>query len=212
MHAIDFLDLELAKSSDLGRYEVKTYLPNDGARLVREYMFSERTVDIEKEDEVHPKLILYNSYDQFFSLTILLGAVRLVCKNGLVTGKVFFRMKRKHTCPLKEINIRKELSVAMKNFNMQAEVWKDWSKKLLPRRSFFKVMDVMSLGQQKTEVVSERLKSQSTGKDKEGFPIITIWNFFNLLTWHITHESVSINQRVIMESRLRKAIGCFQNR
>src|SRR5208283_2011397 len=138
--AIEFMDNELAKTSDLGRYEAITYLPNNGARLVREYNFPERTVNIVKKDLVHPKIILYNSYDQFFSLTILLGAVRLVCKNGLVTGKIFFRMKRKHTCPIKEINIRKNLSVAMENFNLQTEIWKRWSQKPLPRKSFFKVM------------------------------------------------------------------------
>jgi hypothetical protein len=120
-------------------------------------------------------------------------------------------MKRKHTCPIKEINIRKSLSVAMENFNLQAQTWKRWSQKPLPRKSFFKVMDVMNLGQQKADTVLERLNSQSTGKGKDGFPIITIWNFFNILTAHITHETVSINQRVVMESRLRKAIVNFQN-
>ena len=90
--------------------KANTYLPNNGARMVREYIFPERTVNILKRDPVQPKIILYNSYDQFFSLTILLGAVRLVCKNGLVTGQIFFRMKRKHTCLIKEIDIRKNLS------------------------------------------------------------------------------------------------------
>lgn len=210
--AIEFLDKELAKSSDLGRYEAKTHLPNNGARMVREYTFPERTVNIVKGDEVHPKLILYNSYDQSFSLTILLGAVRLVCQNGLVTGQIFFRMKRRHTCLIKEINIRKDLSVAMKNFNVQTQTWQRWTQNLLPKKSFVKVMDVMSLGKQKTSIIGERLDSQSTGNGKDGFPIITIWNFFNILTWYITHELVSINQRVIMENRLRRAIVNFKNR
>jgi hypothetical protein len=210
--AIAFLDIELAKVSDLGRYEAKTYLHNNGARMLRQYIFPERTVEIAKRDVIHPTINLYNSYDQSWSLTILLGAFRLVCKNGLVTGEKFFQMKRKHTRPIEEINIRKDLSSALRRFNVQAQVWKRWHQNPLSEKSYVKVMEMMNLSKRATSIVLERLHNESTGYDRDGFPIITIWNFFNILTWYITYQVVSLNQRVEMESRLRKAMIYFRYR
>jgi hypothetical protein len=46
---------------------------------------------------------------------------------------------------------------------------------------------------------------EATGLDPDGFPIISVWEFYNLLTWHITYNAVSLNHRVEMESRLRAA-------
>ena len=210
--AIAFLDIELAKLSDLGRYEARTYLHNNGARMVREYIFPERTVEITKKDVIHPTINLYNSYDQSWSLTILLGAFRLVCKNGLVTGEKFFQLKRRHTRPIEEVQIRKDLSSALKRFNMQTQVWKRWSKKSLSENSYVKVMAIMNLSKQSTNIVLEQLHGESTGYDRDGFPTITLWQFFNILTWYITYQVVSLNQRVEMESRLRKAIVYFRSR
>jgi hypothetical protein len=210
--AITLLDYELAKVSDLGRYEAKTYLHNDGARMFRQYFFPERPVEIVKGDVIQPTINLYNSYDQSWSLTILLGAFRLLCKNGLVTGEVFFRMKKRHTRPIEQINIQKDISMALKRFNLQTQVWKRWSQKSLLRLSFVKAMKIMNLSKQATSIVLENLHNESTGQDRDGFPIITIWNFFNILTWYITYETVSLDQRVVMEGRLRKAIANFNNR
>ena len=44
----------------------------------------------------------------------------------------------------------------------------------------------------------------------KGFTIITLWVFFNILTWYITHRAALLNHKVEMGRRLRTAIGHFQ--
>lgn len=47
---------------------------------------------------------------------------------------------------------------------------------------------------------------EADGVPEVGFPILTVWAFYNILTWFITHMAVSLNHRVTMEERLRKAM------
>jgi hypothetical protein len=65
----------------------------------------------------------------------------------------------------------------------------------------------MKLGVNASEEVESRVFSEAEGLDPDGFPILTVWGFYNVLTWHITHNSVSLNHRVEMEDRLRAAIS-----
>jgi hypothetical protein len=39
-----------------------------------------------------------------------------------------------------------------------------------------------------------------------GYPIITIWGFYNVLTAYITLYAASLNHRVALENRLRVAM------
>jgi hypothetical protein len=73
-------------------------------------------------------------------------------------------------------------------------------------------METMALGERAMNDIHDRIDQQSKGSDPEGFPIITLWVFFNILTWYVTHRAVSLNHRVEMESRLRRAIMNFRRR
>jgi len=51
-----------------------------------------------------------------------------------------------------------------------------------------------------SEVVLELFKTV------EGYPQPTIWAFCKVITWYITHRTVSLNHRVELENRLRRAM------
>ena len=67
----------------------------------------------------------------------------------------------------------------------------------------------MKFGQNSMEEISDRLKHDAEEPQGDGFPIITVWTFFNILTWYITHRTVSMNHQVEIERRLRLAMSYF---
>ena len=68
---------------------------NNGARTTYRYRFPKITVKIDK-DELHPEVIIKNSYDGSTNIDALAGAFRLVCSNGAVIGVVIEKYKNKH--------------------------------------------------------------------------------------------------------------------
>jgi hypothetical protein len=70
-------------------------------------------------------------------------------------------------------------------------------------------MKVMKFGKQATIEVEHRMELEAERFDTNNFPVMTLWVFFNVLTWYITHRSVSLNHTVEMEKRLRTATAVF---
>ena len=67
----------------------------------------------------------------------------------------------------------------------------------------------MNFGKKAFIAISDRMDQESEGISENGIPIKSLWIFYNVLTWHITHNAVSLNHRVDMERRLRSAFGHF---
>lgn len=68
-------------------------------------------------------------------------------------------------------------------------------------------MTAMKFGKNATEEIEERVIQEAEGyEDDEDFPIMSLWIFFNIITWYITHKAASLNHRVEMERRLRGAL------
>ncbi|MBN1636318.1 MAG: hypothetical protein JW920_07380, partial [Deltaproteobacteria bacterium] len=75
-----------------------------------------------------------------------------------------------------------------------------------------KVMQTMKFGKNATEEIQYQINHDASGYDKDKFPVINLWAFYNVLTWYITHQAVSLNHRVEMENRLRTAMVYFRRR
>ena len=64
----------------------------------------------------------------------------------------------------------------------------------------------MKFGKKAKELIEERMALESKDYTDNEFPIMNLWIFYNILTWYITYQAVSLNHRVEMEKRLRFAI------
>ena len=64
----------------------------------------------------------------------------------------------------------------------------------------------MEFGKKATQEIKDRIKQEARDFDNSGFPIMSVWMFFNVLTWYITYKTVSLNHRVELEKRLRVGI------
>ena len=115
-------------------------------------------------------------------------------------------MRKRHVYELSNVNLEEEVSTSLKRFNSQTNKWRQWTKKPLTKERYTRVMEFMKFGIKAREEIEQRLKQEAKGFHQDDFPIITKWIFFNIITWYITHRAVSLNHRVEMEQRLRRAI------
>ena len=65
---------------------IEAKLFGDGARTQYKYQFQEHTVTIHGMDRLVPEIVIKNSYDGTIAVTVMAGAFRLVCSNGMVIG------------------------------------------------------------------------------------------------------------------------------
>lgn len=69
----------------------------DGARSVMKWHFPNEKVTVAENDNLHPEIIIKNSYDGTVGVNVQAGAFRLVCSNGMVIGIVTNDYKNKHS-------------------------------------------------------------------------------------------------------------------
>lgn len=207
--AITQIEKAISKSPELGKYEFTTEFYNDGGRMRRTYRFIEKKVEIIKGDVINPQVHMFNSYDTTWPLIVILGALRVVCSNGLVVGKKFLHLRKRHVYDFNQIDIQEEVASAMERFKFQSKQWSRWADRRLTEGNYQKVIDTMKFGQEALEQIYKRIEAEAE-IIQNGFPILNLWAFYNVLTWYITHRAVSLNHRVEMERKLRKAFGQFR--
>ncbi len=68
----------------------------DGQRTIWKWSLPNSLIEISKGDEMHPEVIIKNSYDGSLQVHILSGAFRLVCSNGMIIGNIIEKYNYKH--------------------------------------------------------------------------------------------------------------------
>ena len=208
--AVQRIESAINKHPGLSKYRTDTEFYNNGGRMRMIYRFYEKSVEIKKDDTVNPELHLYNSYDITWPFIVLIGAFRFVCANGLVVGDKYLYLRKRHVYDFEQMDIKEQVSTALKRFNLQTNQWKRWTELRLTEKTYTKVMNAMKFGKKSMEEIKERTAREVEGYTDNGFPIMNLWIFYNILTWYITHRAVSLNHRVEMERRLRSAMRHFK--
>lgn len=104
------------------------------------------------------------------------------------------------------IDFKKDVSTVLSRFDRQVETWCEWETRPLSFDTYEKVMKALGFGKKATKTIEEKVTDEVEGFLTEGYPQPTIWAFYNVITWHITHRTVSLNHRVELENRLRRAV------
>jgi len=208
--AIGRIEQAINDVPDLDKYETYTRFYNNGGRMRRTYRFPDISVQIEEGDKVNPELHLFNSYDVTWPFIILLGAFRFICANGLVVGTKFLYIRKRHILTLEQIDPKEQVATALKRFNRQTRTWGKWSERQLTEKEYSQVMKSMKFGKNARKDIRGRIKHEVARTADNHLPAMSVWIFFNVLTWYITHRAVSLNHKVEMEKRLRKAMRHFK--
>lgn len=204
--AVQQIENAIDENLELGKYKATPEFYNDGARMRVTYRFYKKSVEIKRGDTVNPELHLFNSYDTTWPFIVLIGAFRFVCANGLVVGEKHLHLRKRHVYHFDEMDLKEQVSTALKRFKFQTNQWKRWTNRQLTEIIYKNVMKTMKFGQKATEVIEEHAAHESKDYTDHGLPIMNLWIFYNVLTGYITHQGVSLNHRVEMERRLRLAI------
>jgi hypothetical protein len=191
-------------------YVVDTEFYNERGRMRRTYRFPSISVKISKDDTVCLTLHLFNSYDLTWPFIVLVGAFRYVCANGLVIGRKYYQFRKRHIFHLEDVGLEADLDRSIGQFNLQANVWRQWAEIPMSMKAYDRVMRTMQFGRRAAEEIEERIW-EDMGASQAGVPLISLWAFYNVLAWYMTHRAVSLNHRVEMENKLRMATGQFRS-
>ena len=137
-------------------------------------------------------------------------SVRIVCTNGMVVGEKFLHLRKRHVYHFDQMDIKEQVSTALKRFKLQTNQWKRWTELRLTEKIYANVMKTMKFGKKAMVEIEDRTAQEAPGFTDNRFPIMNLWIFYNIITWYITHRAVSLNHRVDMERRLRTTIRYFK--
>jgi hypothetical protein len=99
---------------------------------------------------------------------------------------------------LEEVGLETDLKSSIKKFNIQVREWKDWAEIPMTMAVYDRVMRSMHFGARAVEEIEDQIWDGDY-PTADGPQPITLWAFYNVLTWHITHRAASLNHRIDME-------------
>jgi hypothetical protein len=167
------IDQLLGEMEQIGeRYEIDpshSFVENNRMRL--QVSFPEFLINDGKSD-IALSLYLHNSYDLSEGVRIFWGAIRGICSNGMVFGKVLGRFYRKHTKGIQIENLKHEFSR---------------TANLLPRvQDRIKDLDSMPVTDTVRESVQNDLGKRFS-KHLFDSDYKSQWALFNTITYMISH-------------------------
>lgn len=203
---LEVIEDVLFHSPEYGRVEKEISLYDNGGKLEAKYRFPEIKIDIGGGDMVNPQISVLNSYDLGWARSILFGAFRLICSNGLVIGKRIFEYKQKHSAPFNRQEVKNTLIIAMEGLSDQAEIWKRWVDKLVTIKEYETIMESLPLAQKDVIAIGQEVEIGSNIMlDNIKTRTLTMMLFFNILCQYTTHKVQSHIKRVNIENAMRKS-------
>lgn len=171
---IDKLLRELATCGHSFRIdESHSFVSNERMRL--QVTFPELTLR-DRESDIALSAFIHNSYDQSEGVRFYFGAIRAICSNGMVFGKILSKYYSRHTSGFSFENLGDKLAEAREYF-----------PELQERINRLEILPVdEQLVEHVSTKISKRLAEQCIAKEEIGR--ITQWRLLNRLTNHISHE------------------------
>jgi len=159
-----------------------------GARSHIEYEFNTRTAVVAKGDTVALRIIARNSFDGTSKSSISVGAVRLVCLNGMTSFKQDLSMSVRHTTNVSPAFVNQVLQQAMSEWAELNNVWANMTRVSLTQQQGYTIIDNLT----KRGIYAERFAKAVTDvwarpsyREDEGR---NIWNLYNAHTQVLTHN------------------------
>lgn len=193
---------------NFGQFSTKTWFSDNGGRMRSTLTFPERPYKIRKGDIINPTIEIINSYDTGWQASVIFGALRLVCTNGLTVGEEFFRFKRRHTQGLDLPHLVEGLTEGMERFDYQVRRWKEWDKQATSPAEYEGVIKTMNLGERAVEEIEREVEiSSGLMLDDIKLRTLSFWLFFNIFAQYITHRVRSQVKQVELQARMRRAFN-----
>lgn len=180
------------------KFQERVNVTKNGAHCLIEYTFPDAKGEIRTGDFISLQITIINSYDASTSIRFLLGALRLVCSNGLVFGKELAYYSQRHTSGLDVTVIQEKFRDVSKYFNKRAvpTMGKMSNLKLSIEKSnqlFEKYKDKNIFPQWLVDSAQEHYQTEE----------YTVWNFYNAFAYAISHGRSRMNIETKVEHSKR---------
>lgn len=182
-------------------YQEHIQVTNNGAFLFATYKFLGMTEEVSKGDKVSFQFIIKNSYDGTNSLQIIFGAFRLVCSNGMVIGKELLSYSQTHRgleSSLKTTVFTDKINTLISEFNnITIPILQKMSRHKLnkPTTELFTYKSIKK-SKGRNRLPNYLLDEARIKYEKEKHK--TVWNFYNSLTFAITHSLKTKNPQMFI--------------
>jgi hypothetical protein len=137
-------------------------------------------------------LFLHNSYDGSEGVRMFWGAIRGICSNGMLFGKVLSRYYAKHTSGIRLDNLAEQVQQTYEQIPVIKE----------------RIDILQNIGVSKTlqESVEKQLGKSVTKYVQEQPSPESQWILYNYLTWYISHV-VDLRMRAAYQMKVSKLFG-----
>jgi len=166
------------------------------------YTFTMLNMLIEvKGYQVHPRIVISNSYDKTASLTILAGAFILVCSNGMIIGETTSSVKYKHVENSAKLDLLPNaFDNAINDISeyLQNKIIKMINRKITSQTSIMKFIEIFKNGAYQ-EKAADMISSERPETYWDLLQIAT-----NILTHHANRESDYVKE---LESRIYNLVS-----
>lgn len=178
-----------------------SFVNNKAMRL--QIKFPELTMpDEDGTNEIALSLFVHNSYDMSEGVRMMWGAIKQVCTNGMVIGKILGRMYHKHTSGFQLEKFREGLTKTYEKFPQVAERIEQLQEAKVTEE-FLKKLEA-------TNVVGKRimktLREDSEVNKGKDINQVSQYQLMNMITWVISHR-IRQEYRARYQSNISNVFG-----
>lgn len=211
---VDAVENELSRLSD---FERKIVAIRDGQRMIAEYTFKNVTSQTKKGDTVGFRFFVNNSFDGKTSLSFNVGALRLVCTNGMVSAEKEWTASRKHNINLRVDWVNEAIKTALDKFNVLVNNYSRLESVKITQEEGRNVLDNMVMKGLLAKRVSGYIATvwEAPTYKEDGDPAgeRNLWNLFNAGTQYIRDnaekgQELALKQgKVLFKTLLGASVG-----
>ena len=137
-------------------------------------------------------LFVHNSYDSSEGVRMFWGAIRGICSNGMVFGKVLAKYYHKHTKGIPLNNLKAQIEATYEKIPVISER--------------IQILQNLSVSGSQIESVEKAFGKRISNYVKEQKMPESVWILYNYLTWYISHI-VELRLRASYQMKVSKIFG-----
>lgn len=177
--------------------DAKVLTLRGGSRIRATYKLPIRPIEVARGDLTELSIVVQNSYDRSCQFSASLGALRLVCSNGMSLGFRFGSVSMRHVVAARDAEtgikyLSEDLSKMASHAPKIRELWMDWRETLVDHDWAVEVLE----GQFPSKYLDRVLDEKSFPKTK--------WGLYNELTSFATHDTKTLQRRIDFDERIAR--------
>lgn len=176
------------KNAELPSFDRKVIVTGKGERLFATYDFKDRTRVLKVGDEIGMRLTVQNSFDGKLKLSFAIGALRLICTNGMASMEKDVDMVSKHNSNIDVSFLTDAVKSSISRFETACANYDALASVEFDHEKGFNILNRLA----KAKVVSERHAKKIAviwqSPDYKEDESRSLWNLYNASTQYLTRE------------------------